>query len=184
MSDIPWTIKLMTASLSSKMYNWDSLWEECAFGRTWFNCDQCWTSRCPFGLVFLGELREQSLVSHLLPDAGLVGVFLCCSVNAQLLSPYPINREQVIRPFTIQQPMKQFSILWNWETELLAHPTTTNRNKCTTSNYTKVSSWCWLLSLKVTSEVKVLKWSQSTLLRFFVAHDNLACVSCVMNVLC
>ena len=66
-------IILMTASLSSKMYNWDSPWEQCAFARTWFNYDNCWTSRFPYGLVLDG-LNKQSPVSYLFPNPGLVSV--------------------------------------------------------------------------------------------------------------
>ena len=71
------TIILMTASLSSKMYNWDSPWEECAFAGTWFNYDNCWKSRFPYGLVLDG-LNEQSPVSYLFPNPGLVSVLALC----------------------------------------------------------------------------------------------------------
>ena len=106
---LPLIIILMTASLSSKMYNWDSLWDEGAFPGTHFNCDNRSTSRFPlcFGLdVF----REQSPVSHLLADAGKC-LFWCCLVNVTLLSPYPTNRLQKIHPFAVQHPTKWFPTL-------------------------------------------------------------------------
>ena len=47
------------------MYNGDSPWDECAFAGTQFKCDNCWTSRFPFGLG-LDVFRESCPVSHLL----------------------------------------------------------------------------------------------------------------------
>ena len=63
------------------------------FAGTQFNPYNCWTSRCPFGLVLDG-LREQSPVSYLFPE--------------------------VIHPFAIQHPMRWLPILWNWEILMFA----------------------------------------------------------------
>ena len=64
---LPLMIILITASLSSKMYNWDSPWEEFAFVVTLSTCDDWWTSRFLFRLGLYLWSREQ------FPAAGLVG---------------------------------------------------------------------------------------------------------------
>ena len=63
-------IILITVSLSSKMYNGDSPWEEFAFVVTWCTCDNWSTSRFPFCLGLDLRFREQ------FPAAGLVGVLV------------------------------------------------------------------------------------------------------------
>ena len=40
-------------------------------------------------------------------------VFWYCSMNVTPLSPHPINQDQVVHPFAIQHPTKEFPILWN-----------------------------------------------------------------------
>ena len=71
----PWLSFLITASLCSKMYNWDSPWQECAFEVTYSSVTNSSISVSYFGLVLDG-MREQSPVSNLFPDAGSMGVFV------------------------------------------------------------------------------------------------------------
>ena len=97
-------IILITASLSSRMYNWDSLWEECAFVVTWSTCDTWSTSRFPF--CFGLEVRSLSGSRTQFPATGLFLVIWYCSMIVALLSPHPISPKQVVRPFSIQHPTK------------------------------------------------------------------------------
>ena len=123
-----------------------------------------------------------SLLSHICIQIQVQLVLLCCLVNVTLLSPYPINREQVIHPVAIQHPMKLFPIpekTVRYWCLLLAHPT--NRNKCTNSKIHKMSTRCWFRVLKVTTKIWVLKWTQSTMLCCIFNMTNLTVVSCVMN---
>ena len=80
---------LITASLPSKMYNWDSPWEEFSFV-VLSTCDNWSTSRFPFCLGLDVWFREQ------LPAAKLVGVLVLFDV---------------IHPFAVQHPTKWFQIL-------------------------------------------------------------------------
>ena len=83
---LPLVIILITASVSSKMYNWDSPWEEwlamrriCVCGDVVHTCDKWSTSWCPSGLG-LGVFCKQ------LP----VLVIWFCLLIGILQSPHPI----------------------------------------------------------------------------------------------
>ena len=67
---LPLMIILITASLSSKMYNWDSPWEECALVVTWSTCDNWSTSRFPFCLGL--DVRSLSGSRRQFPAVGVV----------------------------------------------------------------------------------------------------------------
>ena len=87
---------LITASLSSKIYNCASHWEELAIVRTWSISDK-WST---FRLVTWCWNFASSVL--LLP--GLM--IFCHSRNVTLLSPHPIGQKQGFRPFANQHPTK------------------------------------------------------------------------------
>ena len=97
---------LITAPLSSKMYNWDWPWEEFAFVVTYSSCDN-W-STISFSFFFW------VWICHSTNSFLLLGwlVFWFSSMNVTLLSPPPINQEQVIHPLNTKHPTKWFLILW------------------------------------------------------------------------
>ena len=83
----PLMIILIAASLSSKMYNWNSPWGECAFAVTWSTIDH-----------------------HL----GFPYVWGWICLNSFLLRAWLVVwYEQVINPFTVQHPTEWFLIRWN-----------------------------------------------------------------------
>ena len=122
----------MAASLSSKMNNWDSPWEECAFTRPQFNCDNCRTSRCPSGLTLDG-LREQSPVSCLFPDTSLIDVFVLFGErNTSLTTSHKSKAgNPSIRSPPSNEMISDSVELWDPDVCFFAHPT--GWNKCATS---------------------------------------------------
>ena len=90
---------LITASLSSKKYNWASNWESFAFVTTWSTLDNSSTSRLLFlfdlvlGLVLWISLRAQLDYRPSRFDSDLSLLDGCSLKDATLLSPRPIDRE-------------------------------------------------------------------------------------------
>ena len=108
----PLIIILMTASLSSKMFNRDSPWEECALVGTKSTFDKMLhlsLSRFTwcFGCVFT---MEWSLVPPKYPWVLVYHVLQCCLLNVTLQSPCP-KRSRASSPCAIQHPKIQ--TLWN-----------------------------------------------------------------------
>ena len=85
---LPFMIILNTASLSAKMYNWDSPWEELPFVTTWSTFDNSSTFRLP-------------LLFNL-----FLGFALRTSLRMILRSPHLIDQEQECHPFANQHPKK------------------------------------------------------------------------------
>ena len=98
---LPLMIILITASVSSKIFNWASNWEESAFVTTWSTFDTSSTSRFPFllNLVVGFELRISprtrfsrtwsSTFSFRQQSPTAWWVCMCSWKNATLLSPHP-----------------------------------------------------------------------------------------------
>ena len=103
---LPFVIILITASLSSKMYNCASNWEELAFVVTKVHMRQLFnisvTTSFRFGVgICASDSTACSTSRHLIID--LEG---CSLKNAMLRSPHPTDREQGFHPFAVQHPTK------------------------------------------------------------------------------
>ena len=122
---LPSMIILITASLSSNVYNCPSDGEEVAFLVAWSRFDNCST----FWLTFVWAWICDSANIFLLLD-------WCCSMNVTLLSPHRINQVRVnIHARTcIQRHDFWFCGTVRYRRLFLAHPTF--RNKCSTSKDT------------------------------------------------
>ena len=174
-------IILMTASLSSKMYNWDSPWEECAFARTWFNYDNCWQSRFPCGLVLDG-LNEESPVSYLFPNPALVSVLeLFIERNTSITTSH---KSRASDP-SVRNPASNEVIsdsLELWDTDVCFSHIQQKETNVRHPSIHKIPLMLIFLVLKVTSKIWVLKKAQSTMLCCISRMATLTIVSCVMNV--
>ena len=112
---LPLMIMLITASLSSKMYNWASNWEGLALVTTWSTLDNSSTSRSLFlfdlvlALVLWISLRARLLgtwLDHRSFRQWSLTAWWVFLEEAILLSPHPKDREQGFHPFANPHPQK------------------------------------------------------------------------------
>ena len=106
---LPLMIILITASLSPKMYNWDSHWEECVCGGTWSHMRQLFNISVSLLFGFGCVSRVVSCLASV-SRCPMSWCFGAVCRTQTLRSPHPINREQVVLVFELCEVLSELHV--------------------------------------------------------------------------
>ena len=186
-------IILMTASLSSKMHNWDSPWQECVLVSTWSAFDNCTTSRSLFsvGVLVLFFYWWNGLLSRT-SFLGLVYLVLqCYLLNVKLQLPCPRRSRargpDMRNPASNEMDFRLCRTVGYWRL-FLGHPT--DGDKCSASEDTQESPKLissphgrqQTLSLGMTQSTMLSRVTQKTILSEFILCDE--CMKSILPIVC
>ena len=167
-------IILITASLSSKIFNKASFREECTFEGTKSTLSK--SSMIPWDFSRFwsvwGTGTNFTLVRTQVSPFFITLIRVSKNCDDQIAW---IKRGDTVQPQSCIQG-NDFWFGWTvrkWSL-FLTHPT--DRNRCRTSQNAQCSTWCRFWIFKIYCKIEVLKQSQSALVWQYYPHDNIVCV--------